>query len=277
MKLIIALLIAATAFGCAQALSAEDEEALRIELTMLAEDIAASELENERYSGGLVKSLISARLAIFRQTKAMLEQRSAASSFSVNLSYTVDGKPFVLPSDAKEQAANIELELTALREKIKAQEEDAKRYRGGLVLSMKLSAIATMRQTEAMMQQRKLSLEYGLPQYIGHQVSTDAELAGETAKPKESHWEIVTIGGKVTERNDVWWKYAWKLVLKNKSNQAQTCNATVEFQDAEGFIVDSDRVRGLTVPAGGEETFTGFSLVTAEVAGNVARVAAKVQ
>ncbi len=90
-------------------------------------------------------------------------------------------------------------------------------------------------------------------------------------------WEIVSIGTKVTERNNQWSRYAWKLVLKNGSRQAQTCTAVIEFHDADGFIVDTDRAYGLAVPAGGQKTFTGFALVTAAVAGNVERVSAKIR
>jgi hypothetical protein len=94
--------------------------------------------------------------------------------------------------------------------------------------------------------------------------------------PAERDWDIVAINSRVTESNNTWSKFAWKLTLRNKSSAPLRLDATIEFNDKDGFIVDTDRGRNLMLPAGEEKTFTGFALIRAAVAGNVARLGAKV-
>lgn len=94
--------------------------------------------------------------------------------------------------------------------------------------------------------------------------------------PSPSGWQIVSIESRVTETNNVWSRYAWKLTLRNESQQPSVFGGTIEFQDRDGFIVDTSRADNLVVPAGSEQVFTGFALIRAAVAGNVARTVAKV-
>jgi len=89
-------------------------------------------------------------------------------------------------------------------------------------------------------------------------------------------FEIVSIDQRVTETNSVWWRHAWKLTLRNLGNVPIQVNALIEFQDSDGFIVDSARAYNLIVPAGAEKTFTGDKLITASVAQNVDQIVAKV-
>ena len=51
--------------------------------------------------------------------------------------------------------------------------------------------------------------------------------------------EIVDISTKVTEQNNVWWKYAWNLTLKNNTDREKSVRAEIKWLDAEGFVVDS--------------------------------------
>lgn len=89
-------------------------------------------------------------------------------------------------------------------------------------------------------------------------------------------FEIVSVDGKVTERNDVWWKYAWQLTLHNTTESPVVVDATIEFADKDGFPVDDDREYGLSIEAGETKTFTGYTLVETSVAPNIERVGAKV-
>ena len=98
-----------------------------------------------------------------------------------------------------------------------------------------------------------------------------------TQKQWEIISEIISIDAKVTEKNDIWWKNAWILVIKNDSPSNLSFDATIEFLDADGFVVDDDRVYDLQVNAGEQETFTGYALVDASVAPNVKQVHAKVR
>lgn len=267
----------------------EQPTQLAAEIGYLDGQIALAEAENARYAGGLVKSLIELRLATLKQTKSMLEQRAAANVNGVNLRYTVDGRAFTLPAGAREQLASVEADIVNTEAEAARQQAEADRYSGGLVQAMSLATVATTKQTLAMLQQKRLALKYGLPQYIGfgEAPSTSAPTASSRAANKVSappavtqpdQWEIVEVDARVTETNDTWWKYAWKLTLRNNSTVRMAFEATIEFQDKDGFVVDDDRADGpLVVEPGTSQTFTGYDLVTTGAATKIMRTSAKVR
>jgi hypothetical protein len=159
--------------------------------TSLLADIAAvqaairsAEEEDQKFSGGLVKSLISLRLATLRQTLALLDQRARASAARTTLQYTIDGKQFALPSDAPEQIAAVEKELADISAKVAKQEAEVARYSGGLVQATAMATLATLRQSQAMLEQKRLALKYGLPQFVGFK---DLLPSGGSPAAPESH------------------------------------------------------------------------------------------
>ena len=89
-------------------------------------------------------------------------------------------------------------------------------------------------------------------------------------------WEIVSVESKVTEQNDVFWRHAWRLTIRNRDSAPLRFNATIEFQDAEGFVISEDNAYGLSVPGDSEETFTGYDLIQVPGARRVAQTNAKV-
>lgn len=142
---------------------------IKADIASVDAEIRRLEEEDVKYSGGLVKALIGSELHIYRQTRAMLQQRARSWLFGIGLSFTVDGKPFVLPANAPEQLATVEREVTETRAKVADAEAEAARYSGGLVQAMSLATAATVRNTLAMLEQHRLALKYSLPQYIGFQ------------------------------------------------------------------------------------------------------------
>jgi hypothetical protein len=98
-----------------------------------------------------------------------------------------------------------------------------------------------------------------------------------TAAEKAKEWEIISVDTRVTESNSTWSRFAWKLEMKNTANHALRFDVTIEFQDKDGFIVDTNTAHGLMIGPGAQETFTGFALIRAEGAPQVARTLAKVR
>ena len=194
------------------ATSTAQQTPIQPEIDRLSGEISAAEADNAKYSGGLVKALNESRIATLKQTKAMLDQRKAAADRNVSLHYTIDGKPFALPAGAKDEAASIQREIDANRLKIAAAESEAANNKGGLVLAMTLSNIATLRQTEAMLDQKRMALTFGLPQFIGF-ANSPAGTPNTTpvaAKTAPTNWEIIDVDAKVTESNSTRWRYAGK-------------------------------------------------------------------
>jgi len=146
---------------------------IKMEITTLDTEIIRAEMEDEKYAGGLVKALIGSRIEILKQTREMLQQRDKAWTFGIKLRYTINGKPFVLSDSAKQLLPDVERELSELKSKIDKQELIVAQYSGGLVQALSIATLETMRQTYAMLDQRRLAIKYELPQYLGFQNKTE--------------------------------------------------------------------------------------------------------
>jgi hypothetical protein len=108
-------------------------------------------------------------------------------------------------------------------------------------------------------------------------VSAAAPSSKTVAPDADKDWEIVSVDTRVTESNDTWWKFAWKLTLRNKGVTPHAFEATIEFQDRDGFIIDTSRSDTIFVQPNADATGTGYALVKTAGASNVARTVAKVQ
>lgn len=237
---------------------------LGTEIADIREQIRLSEEDNARYSGGLVKSLIGARIATMRQTEAMLRQASITPRQSVDAS-------------SNDALRALEEQVADSKAQIARQQIEADRYSGGLIRATSLATLATLQQTLAILDQRRLVLMYGLQSSGGPQALPEPTPPTQARVPEvQKDWRIVSVDARVTEANTVWSRYAWKLTLDNESNRPQVFQGTIEFQDNDGFIVDTSNPGQMVVPAQSQQVFTGFALIKAELVGKVARAVAKV-
>ncbi len=138
---------------------------LQAELKLVQDEISTTEKEDQKYSGGLVKSLIAVRIQILKTTEALLRQKIVAIKAGAALKAEVRTTQ-VDP----ERTEALEREIFAKKQEIEAQRKEAARYSGGLVFAMKHATIATGEQTLAMLEQQYLVAKYGLP--FGPEVST---------------------------------------------------------------------------------------------------------
>lgn len=130
---------------------------LSADLEDIRKRIAQAEVEDQKYSGGLIKSLIQSRIAAMRITYALVEQR--IKSIETGARMTIEA-PSTKPDPAL--AASLDSEASAQRLKIEQARVDADRYTGGLIKAQKESTIATMESTLAMLEQKALISKYGL-------------------------------------------------------------------------------------------------------------------
>lgn len=83
---------------------------------------------------------------------------------------------------------------------------------------------------------------------------------------------------RITESNSTWSRFAWRLSLRNLTRQTLKLDATIEFQDADGYVIDSAYEYDILLPADGQEhVVTGSELIKAEGAPRVAKVVSKVE
>lgn len=106
---------------------------------------------------------------------------------------------------------------------------------------------------------------------------TESPITSATTKPTMQNWHVVSLETRVTESNEVYSTYSWKLIIKNDSSEPADFHGWVEFQDADGFKLADDAVnidRNVQVPAASEGTFTGSRDI--ESAKKVARTVANI-
>jgi hypothetical protein len=260
-------------------------EALRGEAARLATEIDDAAESDARYTGGLIKGLIGVRLEVLKTTKSLVDQRIQA--IEAGSPVTVVTK--VATAD-EAKASALAAEIVRAEADLAEARRDADRYSGGLVAAMKGVTVATQEQTLSMLRQQFVFAKYGLTYPVADPpargapfsappAATNTEAPAPRVTPVEredSSFQIVDISTRVTESNSTWWKYAWKLTLRNYSEQTLQLDAHIEFLDEDGFVVDDARESSLILRAGEEKTFTGYELIDAAVAPNVQRVNAKV-
>ena len=99
------------------------------------------------YQGGLLSILASSRLETLLVTKAMLEQKKSGWKRFIPMSYTVDGKRYIPPSNKQQLLQDIE------------------GYTGGLLVVLSLTNTATIKNSLALLEQRMLLLKHDVPSY----------------------------------------------------------------------------------------------------------------
>src|SRR5690349_18708390 len=111
-----------------------DRAALEAELTK-------AEAEFAEYSGGAIKTLIELRIAVLKNTRAMLDQKRTSFIRMITINYTIDGQAAREASD--KELNEILSDLAAAEQTIAAAKTEADQYSGGLIRVMALMKAAT--------------------------------------------------------------------------------------------------------------------------------------
>lgn len=158
--------------------------ALRTEIESVKQRITDSESEDQKYTGGLIKSQIQLRIAVLKTTEALLLQKVAILSTGAKQVFEANvHKPDTAVATA------IEADIAALKSRIEFARIEADKYTGGLIKVTRESTIATMEGTLANLEQRGLTAKYGLPTTpaavaMSNQQSATKPAAKATAKAK---------------------------------------------------------------------------------------------
>jgi len=258
-------------------------DSLELEISNIQSAIDDEIRHSALYEGGLIKSLSDARIITLRLSQDLLQKRIyEIRSFSAFIdsvpSFTPDSS-IIMDIDEKINLATKEYE-DALRE--------SEKYSGGLLQVLALSTAATSKQTIAMLKLQRIGAKYGIfvpeiesgilsPSHSTHgSATTRPELGGIDSKPKPK-LEILSIDGKVTETNQVWWKYAWKVEIENLTDISTVVDVTIEFLDGDGFIIDEDDTRNTMISGNSKKTVTGYALINLPGAKNVEQFQARVK
>ena len=83
---------------------------------------------------------------------------------------------------------------------------------------------------------------------------------------RESPIFINGVQYRVTEQNAVFWRFSWQASIRNTTDRVVRFNIEVQFQDADGFILDRGREYNQVLKPNEEQIFKGDKLLTIDVA-----------
>jgi hypothetical protein len=139
------------------AFAADSTSDLRQERSALAQEITAARAEQQKYPGGLLGSLITARLEVLKTNDAILQQRILADEGGARVDVVV-----VATKPDQQRADAAAKEMADLEKRIASQAAESAKYNGGLVKGMIESGIATTRLSLEMMRIEYLKAKYGI-------------------------------------------------------------------------------------------------------------------
>jgi hypothetical protein len=110
-----------------------------------------------------------------------------------------------------------------------------------------------------------------------------ASLVGCDDAPQQTNpvqdWHVVSVQGRITQRNDVYVDYAWKVTIRNDSSTPADFTGDVHFLDKDDFEVSGDVVNkdDVLIEANSEDTFTGQRSIFNEPASRIVKVTASMR
>lgn len=134
--------------------------AIRADIAGIERQIADAQIENDKLSGGLIKVLIESRIAQMKYTVSLLQTRQKALE--------IGARPVMLEVSAipvdDALVAKLDKDIEEVRSNIALSDAKASQYSGGLIRAQILSTSATMGETLALLERRRLTAKYGLAQ-----------------------------------------------------------------------------------------------------------------
>lgn len=270
---LVLVVIALSGPGCSAELTREQKQLavdLKQDLGRIRQEIEHATKDDAAHSGGLIKSLIGVRLEVLKTNEALVEQRIHAIEAGIRITLVVNAaKPD--PTRATELAKEIESQ----KAKVAEARAEADRYSGGLVEAMSETAVATARNTLAMLEQQFFIAKYGLvmppaPAEIAAAAETRSKTTSTSpaapAPEVQSRQgagdclKIETFDSSVLSANDVFTELAWKVDVSNSCAQPFNVRVTFTIFDKDEFELDSD-YEDVYVPAMGTGKARGKMLV----------------
>ncbi len=252
-------------------------EALRDELAAVSAEIVNARQDAALYSGVVLGPVVATRLQVLALSRALIEQRISALESGTPLSLSIPASEPDLS-----HAGAIERELVRQGAILAEKRAEAARYAGSAMGGIYAIAVATQETSIAMLRQRYLAARYGIAFVIpetapGSEVNAAAPPFASSSPQADvvSAFEVLEVNTRVTESNDSWSRFAWKLTVRSVASRPVALAVHIKFLDEQGFVIAEDRAVGLLLRAGRCEDFNGNALIPAEVAGDVRSVSAE--
>ena len=157
--LFLAILLLA---GCSNIPSTEEIDS---DIGILDKEIKEATATVQDYSGGLLAILANVRLETLQSTKAMLEQKKTGLKRYIPVSYSVDGKKYSPPENKNDLLQELGQDIENTKNDLAKAEKESNQYGGGLLGVLSLTQVATIKNSIAFLEQRRLLLKYDIPYY----------------------------------------------------------------------------------------------------------------
>lgn len=182
--------------------------AIKADIAVIERQVAEAQSESEKLAGGLIKARIDARIAQMKYTISLLQTRQKALELGARLI------PVEIASSTIDEAtvAKLDKEIEEQRAKIAETDAKAAQYSGGLIRAQILSTSATMSETLALMEQRRVIAKYGLVPAPAAKSGTDTASISSSAQnqasgPKERPLKDTIIKVRLTNKQFHEYKY----------------------------------------------------------------------
>ncbi|MGA3265468.1 MAG: tetratricopeptide repeat protein [Verrucomicrobiota bacterium] len=87
-------------------------------------------------------------------------------------------------------------------------------------------------------------------------------------------FEVLNTTAKVTEQNDVWWRYGYRLTVRNNGVSTEGQWFEIQFLDAQGYVIDTTTSDRTVIKPGVTEIITGETLINLPGAAQVSKLKA---
>lgn len=97
---------------------------------------------------------------------------------------------------------------------------------------------------------------------------TNPTQATPTTRPSPSPiktLEIIDKSYKVTEKNRVWWRFSWRVDLKNVTDRIVVASVELKWVDKDKLIIDDDS-ESVTLNPGETKSVSGYTLIDVQTA-----------
>ena len=112
---------------------------------------------------------------------------------------------------------------------------------------------------------------------VGESSTNDAPIVASSAVASiasdKPAFEVISVTAKPTEQNDMWWRYGYRLTVRNNGMNDERQFFEIQFLDAGGYVIDS-KTEEAAIKPGTTEIITGETLLDLPGAAKVSKLKA---
>lgn len=89
--------------------------------------------------------------------------------------------------------------------------------------------------------------------------------------PERPKFEVLSVTARATEKNDTWWRFGYRLTVRNNGNSSEWQLFEIQFLDKDGYVIKTTTTGRTVIKPGTTETITGDTLINVPGAERVAK------